>query len=954
MAHTFPCYSREADPIFRLCTPLRDNEVNSTSKKVLEKPETLRGLRSTRSSTRTPTPTPSESGSSTTSSSTDSSDIVDVENDQDVVENNQESIENEKVCPKPEIILDIVKNETCDNDQGSELGQHRNTKVKEEKVKTENTADLPENAGNSIEEHKSLIADNLHDYAHKMTHKSEPALPQQNSVHEKDSVDNNSLSVYRQLLHLHLLQKQLESLKSMQKTQPQVVSGDPNHLPTSPPQLSLGQQLGFPDTLGASERPPTLHGAMFAGPGPPQIPPCLKSPFTPEQIHFPPGLQFPTQIMQGQHELANVRQISPGKPQISPNGLHISPGGHHVSPDIIHLSPPGQHVYQGQVPLLQSHGAPQSLSTPHPVSIYPNASFLSQSSQIAMNAVEQADFVRMQMQQMQSPSSVNLYPGMNFPVPNSMSKSHVPNVFESQISSKTSLNNTIQKCVQNIRDPKQLVLQHQNITLKQNKDQERQVLEIQKQLEIEKKRLQERHVNEIHRQLKLEVEKFHEQEIMQGILKDLLYKSDKGVSDKDKNASIRIDEQCKGQTSDILESLGYSASSSGVVNPSHLQSKSNSDIIFKHPLPYHNPMSKQTVAKCVNSDTRSATESFGILHESGVKISTDQNGQSSDLEKVTDGNKSGIPDFNALVNSLTMCQSCQFLREYGVKKRSCSSCKDLKNTQNVLNTQWMPERQPDISKSPIKNVSPSKTKCSAGMRQSSNKVNKHLSPVKGSRQGGPLSTHTYSEKDLQASDMIVQNEALGNGFQHDLRVNYAHKSDDRDLSKSSGMKTSTPKPRFDLGSYEQSAIHNSMHHTPSTSTFQNSGSSNIHNGDTADKCSNSWTMKNAYRSEKSTHASFDKKSNSDPNLCKKLGKGINEDNDKDDQGRLDVVNRGMKRSHSQSEVDDVNLGPDGATDATENVSDSEPAAKKAKLMRCTSVPGWFGKGLNIKKRRKYY
>ena len=942
--------------------------MNSTSKKVLEKPETLRGLRSTRSSTRTPTPTPSESGSSTTSSSTDSSDIVDVENDQDVVENNQESIENEKVCPKPEIILDIVKNETCDNDQGLELGQHKNTKVKEEKVKTENTVDLPESAGNSIEEHKSLIADNLHDYAHKMTPKSEPVLPQKSSVHEKDSVDNNSLSVYRQLLHLHLLQKQLESLKSLQKTQPQVVPHDPNHLPSSPPQLSLGQQFGFQGTLGASERPPTLPGSIIAGPGPPQIQQSLKSPFTPEQIHFPPGLQFPMQIMQGQHGLANVGQVSPGKQQISPNGLKISPSGCHISPDRFHLSPPGQHVYQGQVPLLQSHGAPQSLSTPHSVSIYPNASFLSQSSQFAMNAIEQADFVRMQMQQMQSPSSVNLYPGMNFPVPNSMSKSHVLNVFESQISSKTSLNNTIQKCVQNIRDPKQLVLQHQNITLKQNQDQERQVLEIQKQLEIEKKRLQEKHVNEIHRQLKLEVEKFHEQEIMQGILKDLLYKSEKGVNDKGKNASIRVDsvdEQCKGQTSDILKSHGYSESSSAVVNPSHLQSKSNSDIIFKHPLPYHNPMSKQTETKCVNSDTRSATETFGHSHESSAKVSTDHNDQSSNLEKVTDGHKSGIPDFNALVNSLTMCQSCQFLREYGVKKRSCSSCKDLKNTQNVLNAQWMPERQPDIAKSPIKNVSPSKTKCSAGMRQSSNKVNKHLSPVKGSRQGEPLSSHTYSEKDLQASEqynLVDQNETLSNGIQNDLRVNSTYRSNDRgrnhvqNTDSNLNMKTSpTPKPVFDLGSNEQSAFHNSMHNTPSTSAFQNSGSSNIHKGDTADKCSNSWTMKNAYHSEKGSHAGFDKKSNSDPNLCKKLGKEINEDSDKGGQGRLDVVvNRGMKRSHSQSEVDDVKVGPDGASDATENVSDSEPAAKKAKLMRCTSVPGWFGKGLNIKKRRKYY
>ena len=40
-------------------------------------------------------------------------------------------------------------------------------------------------------------------------------------------------------------------------------------------------------------------------------------------------------------------------------------------------------------------------------------------------------------------------------------------------------------------------------------------------------------------------------------------------------------------------------------------------------------------------------------------------------------------------------------------------------------------------------------------------------------------------------------------------------------------------------------------------------------------------------------------------------------------------------------------------DAAEKDEDSVKAGKKRKLARCYSVPGWFGKGLNIKKRRRY-
>ncbi|XP_045212357.2 uncharacterized protein LOC123563565 [Mercenaria mercenaria] len=51
--------------------------------------------------------------------------------------------------------------------------------------------------------------------------------------------------------------------------------------------------------------------------------------------------------------------------------------------------------------------------------------------------------------------------------------------------------------------------------------------------------------------------------------------------------------------------------------------------------------------------------------------------------------------------------------------------------------------------------------------------------------------------------------------------------------------------------------------------------------------------------------------------------------------------------------EDSNDVASGASEEKEESENSVKGGKKRKLARCLSVPGWFGKGLNIKKRRKY-
>lgn len=62
--------------------------------------------------------------------------------------------------------------------------------------------------------------------------------------------------------------------------------------------------------------------------------------------------------------------------------------------------------------------------------------------------------------------------------------------------------------------------------------------------------------------------------------------------------------------------------------------------------------------------------------------------------------------------------------------------------------------------------------------------------------------------------------------------------------------------------------------------------------------------------------------------------------------------------HNESAGGTDNCGEGGSSagdieEAEEGVEDSGKCGKKRKLGRCLSVPGWFGKGLNIKKRRRY-
>lgn len=63
------------------------------------------------------------------------------------------------------------------------------------------------------------------------------------------------------------------------------------------------------------------------------------------------------------------------------------------------------------------------------------------------------------------------------------------------------------------------------------------------------------------------------------------------------------------------------------------------------------------------------------------------------------------------------------------------------------------------------------------------------------------------------------------------------------------------------------------------------------------------------------------------------------------------------RSHSHTEgtssgVSDLELTPSKSEGNLETTQEGSSSGKKRKVARCLSVPGWFGKGLNIKKKRR--
>ena len=723
-----------------------------------------------------------------------------------------------------------------------------------------------------------------------------------NTLHIAEAVDTNSLHVYRQLLQLHLLQKQLEMLKCQQREQ-QVI----------PQQYAPGHNKNF-------------SLPFYHSPGPP---------------------------------LASS-QLSSRLPQ---NSARPS-------------------VSMGQ------YGS-QTCPPAWPIGLYPNFARFSNNSHLKNNdPVQKKQCLRMKMGQMHNQGMNSVYSqrpmhnqGMNHVTTQDsfLNYAYSPMNLELEKHMKTlqevhSQNSVKQSPVKThqmnslLPNPNQLLSVSKQNDLVQNlerrvqmdKEQEKHVKEIQQQLELEHDRFLkgQNYAQQSYEQPRLQTrtgeKKDQNQNEMMSIVDELIDYEKKSSLNSSGLHKVPVVETVQTQVSDNKVSVDHAN-------------------VFKEPLPFHSYSVQQTNAlKPAGLGCTNQNRSVSAKSSSSKSKNDNIDYRGSDIAKNPE--KSEIPGFSELVNSLTMCQTCQFLREYGVNKRSCSMCKDLKAAHSVLNTQWMPNKMTSPPKSPRKSPDSSRMNNATRTFTSKRKMDSGFySENVGHRVESASSENGFDLQDKSLQSVYMHNPSVPTSVgktqnsvnkQSDHMVKRdllkyetkAHKQTSneqqilRKASNVEGDKIYGHKPKFDLGSTGEHPNKNAMQGVLATSNVLTSGSSMLPGSFSPRMPDDSVMKMDTYHLKRNPDIN---RVNSEPELSKVVENTCLEGTVDQRAVSKEASNKGIKRSHSQSEVeqgiDDINE----IVEETAEIDETEQSGKKKKLLRCVSVPGWFGKGLNIKKRRKY-
>ena len=396
--------------------------------------------------------------------------------------------------------------------------------------------------------------------------------------------------------------------------------------------------------------------------------------------------------------------------------------------------------------------------------------------------------------------------------------------------------------------------------------------------------------------------------------------------------------------------------------------------VFKQPFPYHDYASQQIVSKSSTSSNLGVSiNSPSAIPRTPSDYTDTSTGYRQDMAEIDSPQKSLIPGFNELVDSLNMCQSCQFLREYGINKRSCSMCKDLKAAHSVLNTQWTLDNQPNMQHSPGACVTSSSVYIANDSLTSSSTSKRYEIP--SDKMSRSLNFHS-SEKILQAdnfnmkyasvtkntpaSELGVTYNAVTNHMKsqtqvpsdrHYQKMANSNKLVEHDIGIDMRNKD---KPKFDLCFSGELLGNGTMHKLPTTSETLMSTSMAVSKSTSANLDVNPVISKNTYQSNTATESIFE--TNLDevkivPNILKRAESGALSDIEKLSEPEYDPANC-IKRSHSESEIEEI----DGLCEPAEvtDVDETAGTGLKRQLTRCLSVPGWYGKGLNLKKKKKYF
>ncbi|XP_052789745.1 uncharacterized protein LOC128224107 [Mya arenaria] len=337
------------------------------------------------------------------------------------------------------------------------------------------------------------------------------------------------------------------------------------------------------------------------------------------------------------------------------------------------------------------------------------------------------------------------------------------------------------------------------------------------------------------------------------------------------------------------------------------------------------------------------------------------------LQQDTPVSPTSLPGVTELINTMLTCESCRFLKNYGVVKRKCQNCQQLKSRNGpILAT--VPGQVPNTAFR-----AESETASRVGSRERPKKVGRVASATVSSpdniayKQG----TDLFKQKKVKSlhSTSIQNPLSQDNRLPISLLTAVTNEPCERTASASSKT-TAVSKPVIKI----QTAFAEPFQAGPKAkfSLWEDEPSEKIRNRPVTYVANNRLNIrgpKTRSKQEKvktrtsKTAVNESHESSEQAAAHKPFRSHSHSDIYDDRQEGSNSVSPGSRqlRSHSHTvgtsaSCSDLELTPSKSEDSLDSSLDGQSSGKKRKLMRCLSVPGWYGKGLNIKnikRKRKY-
>ncbi|KAH3872391.1 uncharacterized protein LOC127868756 [Dreissena polymorpha] len=315
----------------------------------------------------------------------------------------------------------------------------------------------------------------------------------------------------------------------------------------------------------------------------------------------------------------------------------------------------------------------------------------------------------------------------------------------------------------------------------------------------------------------------------------------------------------------------------------------------------------------------------------------------------TEAQNSNIPSVAALLNTMLTCDSCKFLKNYGVFKKKCQNCQLLKAKNGCATVSSLSSCSPSTSR----NVK-------AKLKKELAEINVETWPIGSGKHSEEKPTSLKSSISTSTS-----NPSSSQGYSRTDMITMQQLSQASSVKKASSVRKYKTQPSA-TEPPEKTPKSNTICETPLNSKRNERCSSNVlsHEQMTEEHV---LLIRNQCVTKNNSVEQIEK-TNQPVSLTalkpvlkpvrshsqSEIYDSLQEDDTNDRSGFRHI----RSLSHSEGTnvgYSDLQLTPARSADDSRDSTtlDALGSGKKRKINKSLSVPGWFGKGLNIKKKRKY-